>query len=60
MVLHKTRLQGIERDFSPVRGGEAVSLVHRLTIEGWTLAGRELPAYPRARIPVRFVAGRLT
>ena len=57
-VLHKTRLQTDENDLSPVRGAAAISLVTRLTIESWSLAGREIPAYGRAQTPYRFVPSR--
>ena len=34
-------------------GGEALSLVDRLTLESWSLSGREFPAYTRAHTPYR-------
>ncbi len=49
-----------EDDPSFVRGEAAVSLVHRLTLESWSLSRRESPSYARASIPVRFVPGRST
>jgi hypothetical protein len=58
MILRKARLQRVEADLSPVRGADAVSLVHRLTMESWSLSGRSLPTYRREEIPVRFVPGR--
>ena len=54
-ILHKSSLQVCEADLSPVRGAEAVSLVARLAVESWAMAGRALPDYSRDRIPVRFV-----
>jgi hypothetical protein len=59
-TLKKTHLQPVEEDPSSLRGPEAVSLVHHLTLESWSLAGRQQPTYTRERIPIRFVAGRLT
>ena len=59
-VLHKTRLQTNEKDLSPVRGAEAISLVTRLTTESWSLAGLEIPSYRRADTPYRFVPSRCT
>jgi hypothetical protein len=59
-TLKKAQLQPVEEDLSPLRGAEAVSLVQRLTLASWSLAGRHQPTYTRERIPIRFVAGRLT
>lgn len=59
-VLRKARLQSREDDLTPIRGADAVGLVQQLTAESWSLAGLEVPAYTRDRIPWRFVAGRLT
>ena len=53
-TLRKTRLHA-DPDEPPLRGPEAVSLVHRLTLESWSLAGLELPRYARHEIPIRFV-----
>lgn len=55
-VLRKTTLHAIEDDIVVVRGAEAVSLVHRLTVMSWSLASRTLPEYTRDRIPCRFVS----
>jgi hypothetical protein len=55
MTVHKSRLRPAERDLSPVRGAEAVSLVHRLTLEAWSLSGRDVPSYARGETPWRFV-----
>ena len=55
VVLHKAQLQDREADLCPVRGAEALSLVHALTQEGWSLAGLPQPSYTRAEIPCRFV-----
>jgi hypothetical protein len=60
MVLRKSALKPVEDDANPVRGEDALTLVHRLTLESWSLAGRPPPSYPRAQIPWRFVPGRLT
>jgi hypothetical protein len=60
VILRKTVLQSREEDLSPVHGAEALSLVHRLTLESWALAGQEVPRYSRASTPYRFVPGRLT
>lgn len=54
-LLRRTSLQSTEADLSPLRGPEAVSLVHRLTLESWSLAGRSQPDYLRQAIPCRFV-----
>lgn len=59
-ILRKTRLQAEEADLSPIRGAEAISLLSRLTREGWELAGLDEPTYTRDEIPCRFVPGRLT
>ncbi len=56
MTLSKSRL-GEEEDLHPIRGGEALSLVTRLTAESWSLSGRRLPDYSRREIPCRFVPG---
>ncbi len=58
-VLRKTSL-GAEDDLAPVRGEEAISLVHQLTLTSWSFTGRPLPQYRRADIPCRFVPGRPT
>ena len=55
VILRKSRLQATEEDLSPVYGAEAVSLVHRLTREAWSLSGKEKPRYTRREIPWRFV-----
>jgi len=60
ITLHKALLGAVEHDLSPISGPAAVSLVHRLSLEAWSLSGRQLPSYTRAEIPVRFVRGRLT
>jgi hypothetical protein len=53
-VLRKGVVGEREYDFSPVRGEAAVSLVERLTLEGWTEAGFELPTYSRSETVYRF------
>jgi hypothetical protein len=62
MTLHKGRLGEAEVDFSPVRGAEAISLLHRLTLASVSLARLSRPTYTRADIPCRFVprAGSFT
>lgn len=55
MVLRKTSLHADEVDLAPVGGPEAISLVHRLTRESWSLAGLAEPTYARSETPVRFV-----
>jgi hypothetical protein len=55
VILHKSTLLEIEDDLTPIRGDEAVSLVHRLTREAWSLAGLDLPTYSRKDTPCRFV-----
>jgi len=54
-VLHKTSLSPQERDLTPVRGADAVSLVMQLTRESYSLAGLVEPTYSRNQIPCRFV-----
>lgn len=56
-TLSFSRFGGIERDPQPLSGTEALSLVERLTREGWAAAGRTYPRYPRRQIPVHFVPG---
>jgi hypothetical protein len=56
-ILNRTTLSPHEPDPTPVSGVEALALVGRLTREGWSAAGRELPRYSRSEIPVRFVPG---
>lgn len=34
---------------------ERVAMVWPLTVEAWSLTGRPIPEYPRARTPVRLV-----
>ena len=55
MTLRKGVLRESAPDEAPVRGPEAISLVHRLTLESWALAGLDLPTYSRAATPFRFV-----
>ncbi|MCC6993221.1 MAG: hypothetical protein IT370_01200 [Deltaproteobacteria bacterium] len=59
VVLHKAQLQNREADPCPIHGPEALSLVHVLTQEGWSLAGLPQPSYTRDEIPCRFVPGPL-
>lgn len=54
MTLRKRRLGERERDFSPVRGAQALSLVTELSRESWLETGRDLPTYSRAETPYRF------
>ena len=56
MTMRRVALDSTE-DASPIAGAEAVSLVHRLTRESWSLAGQEIPGYSRREMPVRFVPG---
>jgi hypothetical protein len=53
--LRRAPLQQVEADLTPLRGGEAVSLVEQLTRECWTLSGASEPTYARHEIPCRFV-----
>ncbi|MEB2312366.1 MAG: hypothetical protein OZ921_00560 [Sorangiineae bacterium] len=55
MVVRKGRLGEAELDFTPVTGAQAISLLTRLCIESFSLAGQEPKAYARESIPVRFV-----
>ena len=55
MTLRKSHLGEPEVDFSPVFGAEAMSLVYRLTLASYDLAGHTHPAYSREQIPCRFV-----
>jgi hypothetical protein len=43
-----------------VRGAEAVSLVHRVTLTAWALSGKPLPRLARRDLPYRFIPGRCT
>ncbi len=54
-TVRRTSLHGPHEDTDVVRGEEALSLVTRLTREGWSLAGLPFPEYERTSIPVRFV-----
>lgn len=38
---------------------ERLAMVWPLTLEAWRLAGRELPSYERAEMPVRVIRGYL-
>jgi hypothetical protein len=58
MTLRKTDLAD-DVDPAPVRGEEALSLVTRLTREGWSLAALDEPVYLRREIRVRFVPRQL-
>lgn len=60
MTLHKSGLHEHGPDLVRIAGADAVALVEQLTAESWALAGREVPSYPRSRIPCRFVPRRLT
>jgi hypothetical protein len=55
VVLRKSLLHAWDGDVAPVSGPEAVSLVHQLTRESWSLAGLAEHSYTRAETPVRFV-----
>lgn len=55
MTLTKSALGPDEADLDPIRGAEAMSLVHRLTRESWALSGLPEPNYSRDQIPCRFV-----
>jgi hypothetical protein len=55
MTLRKTRVGEPEVDFSPTFGAEAISLVHRLTLTSYGLAGLPRPTYTRGTIPCKFV-----
>jgi hypothetical protein len=35
---------------------ERMALTWQLSVESWSLAGKEIPAYGREEIPVRYVA----
>jgi len=54
-TIHKASLSRQERDLTPVRGPDAVSLVMHLTRESYSLAGVAEPTYARDQVPVRFV-----
>ena len=60
MTLRKTRLGEAEVDFSPTFGAAAISLVHRLTLTSYGLAGLPRPAYTRQTMPYKFVPRRAT
>ncbi len=59
-TLRRGTLERYEHELQAVTGAEAISLVTRLTVESWSLTGREVPQYARQAIPCRFVPGRLT
>jgi len=54
-VLHRTSLRSREEDLHPVTGGEAISLLSRLTRESWRTAGLDEPTSSREETPYRFV-----
>ena len=56
-VLRKVGFDEQDDAMAVLRGPEALSLVTRLTAEGWSLSGRPWPAYDRATTPYRFVRG---
>ena len=58
MTLYKGRAGEPEVDFSPIFGGEAISLLYRLTLTSFSLAGVSRPTYTRAEMPCRFVPRR--
>ena len=58
MTLHKGRLGEPEIDFSPIFGSEAISLVYRLTLASYSLAGQARATYTREQIPCKFVPRR--
>jgi hypothetical protein len=58
MTLRKGRLGESEVDFTPVFGSEAISLVYRLTLASYSLAGQARPTYTREQIPCKFVPRR--
>ncbi len=60
MTLRKGRLGEPEVDFSPVFGADAISLVYRLTLASYCLAGYTRPSYSREQIPCSFVPRRAT
>jgi hypothetical protein len=60
MTLRKSRLGEPEFDFSPIFGADAISLVNRLTLASYDLAGYARPTYSRDQIPCRFVPRRVT
>ena len=54
-VLNRTKLGRAELDPALVSGAAAISLVHQLTRESWSVGGLAMPEYERHEIPVRFV-----
>jgi hypothetical protein len=46
-------------DVSRTTPEERLAMVWTLTLEGWALAGRQIPDYPRRRTPVSFRRGAL-
>ena len=57
VLLRKVAFHQQNEDPVVQRGPEALSLVTRLTAEGWSLSGRSWPSYDRAHTPYRFVQG---
>jgi hypothetical protein len=59
MTIRKSRLGEPDVDFSPIFGADGVSLVYRLTLTSYDLAGLKRPGYSREQIPCRFVPRRV-
>ncbi len=59
ITITKKRL-GETDDGDVLRGAEAVSLVHKLTLTAWALSGKPLPKLARRDLPYRFIPGRRT
>jgi hypothetical protein len=57
-VLHRGQLGEREKDLSPIRGADAITLAVRLTRESYGISGQTEPQYTREQTPYRFVPRR--
>ena len=55
MVITRCDLEDSDIDPNPTFGAEAISLAAVLTRESWSMSGRPLPDYSRAKTPYKFV-----
>jgi hypothetical protein len=56
-VIRRYRFGDDEVDLFPVRGDLAISLAARISLEAWSLSGRDWPDYRRSETPYCFVDG---
>ena len=57
ITLKKQRLGDADHE-DALRGADAISLVHQLTLTAWAWARKPLPSLERHELPYRFVPGR--